>query len=224
LNIVQYLFIMVFLKEGYLMARRSDHNRDELRSMALEAAYEIIVREGEKNLTTRKVAARIGYSVGTLYLIFKNLDDLKLALNIQSITRLRSRLLEATGDIADPAEQLKAMAHYYLDFGLQRPNLWRLMFEHQMPGDDPMPETITRATDALLNLLVDRFGKLMPGAEPQDVLQVTAAYWSALHGVTHLVITEKLQLGHVDSAHDVLQRQMDILFRGLTTSGSAPGN
>jgi AcrR family transcriptional regulator len=205
------------------MARRSDHNRDELRSMALAAAYEIVVREGERNLTTRKVASRIGYSVGTLYLIFKNLDDLKLALNIQSITRLRRRLLEVTGDIADPAEQLKAMAHSYLDFGLQRPNLWRLMFEHQMPDDDPMPEAITRETDALLNVLVDRFGQLMPGAEPQDVLQVTTAYWSALHGVTHLVITEKLKLGHVDSAHDVLQRQMDILFRGLTTSGAAPG-
>ena len=81
------------------MARRSDHNRDELRNMALEAAYEIVVSEGARNLTTRKVAARIGYSVGTLYLIFKNLDDLKLALNIQSITRLRSRLVESTETI-----------------------------------------------------------------------------------------------------------------------------
>jgi len=200
------------------MARRSDHNRDELRNMVLEAAYEIVVSEGARNLTTRKVAARIGYSVGTLYLIFKNLDDLKLALNIQSITRLRSRLLEATDAIVDPAEQLKAMAHYYLEFGLQRPNLWRLMFEHQMPGDDPMPETITRETDALLDLLVAKFGELMPGAALQDVLQVTTAYWSALHGVTHLVITEKLQLAHVDSAHDVLKHQMDMLFRGLIQS------
>lgn len=202
------------------MARRSDHNRDELRTMALEAAYEIVVSEGAQNLTTRKVAARIGYSVGTLYLIFKNLDDLKLALNIQSITRLRSRLLEATDAIVDPAEQLKAMAHYYLEFGLQRPNLWRLMFEHQMPGDDPMPELITRETDALLDLLVAKFGELMPAAELQDVLQVTTAYWSALHGVTHLVITEKLQLAHVDSAHDVLEQQMDMLFRGLIKSVS----
>ena len=202
------------------MARRSDHNRDELRSMALEAAYEIVVSEGAQNLTTRKVAAKIGYSVGTLYLIFKNLDDLKLALNIQSITRLRSRLLEATDAIVDPAEQLKAMAHYYLEFGLQRPNLWRLMFEHQMPGDDPMPELITRETDALLDLLVAKFGELMPAAELQDVLQVTTAYWSALHGVTHLVITEKLQLAHVDSAHDVLEQQMDMLFRGLIKSVS----
>jgi len=210
--------MMVFIEEEYLMARRSDHNRDELRNMVLEAAYEIVVSEGARNLTTRKVAARIGYSVGTLYLIFKNLDDLKLALNIQSITRLRSRLLEATDAIVDPAEQLKAMAHYYLEFGLQRPNLWRLMFEHQMPGDDPMPETITRETDALLDLLVAKFGELMPGAALQDVLQVTTAYWSALHGVTHLVITEKLQLAHVDSAHDVLKHQMDMLFRGLIQS------
>jgi AcrR family transcriptional regulator len=202
------------------MARRSDHNRDELRSMALQAAYDIVVNEGTNNLTTRKVAAQMGYSVGTLYLIFKNLDDLKLALNIQSVARLRSRLRDATKDIAGPAEQLKAMAHYYLEFGLQRPNLWRLMFEHQIPGDDPMPESITRETDALLDLLVDRFGKLMPDADAQELLQVTTAYWSALHGVTHLVITEKLKLAHADSPHDVLQRQMDILFRGLTKPAS----
>ena len=58
------------------MARRSDHSREELREMALAATEEIIDQQGLAGLTARKVAAGIGYTVGTLYLVFRNLDDL----------------------------------------------------------------------------------------------------------------------------------------------------
>jgi AcrR family transcriptional regulator len=210
-------FLLWLSTGGIFMARRSDHNRDELRSMALNAAQEIIMREGAQNLTTRKVAAKMGYSPGTLYLIFKNLDDLKLTANVQNVLALRSRLLAATVGIDGPVERLKAMAHCYLEFGLTGPNLWRLMFEHQMPGNDSLPEDMTNETDGLLQILLDEFRQLLPNVEQGEVLRVATAYWSALHGVTHLVITNKLQLAHTGSAHSVLDTQLDLLFRGLAS-------
>ena len=58
------------------VGRRSDHTRAEIRSMAVDAAEVLVVREGYGGLTARKVAAQIGYTVGTLYLVFQNLDEL----------------------------------------------------------------------------------------------------------------------------------------------------
>ena len=53
------------------MARRSDHSREELREMAITAAEQIVVEQGYEGLSARKVAAAIGYTVGTLYLVFR---------------------------------------------------------------------------------------------------------------------------------------------------------
>ena len=198
------------------MGRRSDHKRDELREMALTAAEEIVAEEGELGLTTRKVAARIGYSVGTLYVIFQNLDDLKLAVNARHLAGLGRQLGEVRSAVKEPADRLRKMAHIYLDFALAEPNLWRLMFEHQLPGAEEMPDSITRQTDTLLVLLLDSFAEMLPDAGSERVHAVASAYWSALHGVTHLVVTNKLQLAHVESAHEVLDCQLDMLFSGLS--------
>ncbi len=197
------------------MARRSDHSREELREMALKAARNIVKDEGIQKLTTRAVAKRIGYSVGTLYVLFKNADDLKFELNALNLAELRSRMIDATSQISDPAERLMAMGHFYLAFALASPNLWRLMFEHQLPDNMSLPEVITQETDALLGIVLAAFVELLPETAPEQAANVAAAFWSALHGITHLVITDKLHLAHVDSAHDVLTCQMQLLIKGL---------
>lgn len=58
------------------MARRSDHSREEIKEMALTAALTILEEEGARGLTARKVATAIGYTVGTLYLVFKNQQEM----------------------------------------------------------------------------------------------------------------------------------------------------
>ena len=44
------------------MARRSDHTRDELRRMALDAARAIVEEDGLRGLSTRRLAKAIGYT------------------------------------------------------------------------------------------------------------------------------------------------------------------
>ena len=45
--------------------------------MAMAAAREIAEKEGLRGLTARRIAREIGYTVGTLYNLFDNLDDLQ---------------------------------------------------------------------------------------------------------------------------------------------------
>jgi AcrR family transcriptional regulator len=161
------------------------------------------------------VAKRIGYSAGTLYVIFKNIDDLKFALNAGTLLEMRHRLNEAIAPIADPEERLRSMARFYLDFGLASTNLWRLMFEHRLPDDEPIPEEITQQTDALLVTMVAPFRELIPGLSEKAANNIAGAFWSALHGIAHLVITDKLSLAHVDSAYEVLDTQMSIFIAGV---------
>ncbi|HEX6398630.1 MAG TPA: TetR family transcriptional regulator, partial [Steroidobacteraceae bacterium] len=63
------------------MGRRNEHSREELRDLALRAAADIVSESGAAALSMREVARRIGYTVGALYIVFENLDDLSVHLN-----------------------------------------------------------------------------------------------------------------------------------------------
>ena len=57
------------------MGRRSTHSPQQLRELILDAAQEIIDVHGLAGLSAREIARRIGYSPGTIYNMFDNLDD-----------------------------------------------------------------------------------------------------------------------------------------------------
>ncbi len=76
-----------------------------------EATAQILRNDGEKALTTNRVAERAGFSIGTLYQYFPSMDAILLAM----IARERERVLReqeaiiATGEAsnADPAELVR---------------------------------------------------------------------------------------------------------------------
>ena len=74
------------------MARRADHSREELCEIAMQAAERIVETDGLRALTARNVADAIGYSPGTLYNLFANLDELILQLNGRTLDALHDRL------------------------------------------------------------------------------------------------------------------------------------
>lgn len=79
--------------------------------MALAAAGGILDRDGYGALSTRKVAAKIGYTVGSLYFIFRNLDDLILQLNARTLDEMHAAMHTATADCAAPRDCIAAMAY-----------------------------------------------------------------------------------------------------------------
>ena len=58
------------------MSRRNDHTREEIKEMAINIGSKIIEEDGFNNFSIRKVAKNLGYTVGTLYNVFENYNDL----------------------------------------------------------------------------------------------------------------------------------------------------
>jgi len=197
------------------MARRSDHTRAEQRDMALAAARKIVNTKGLQGLTTRAVAQRMGYTVGTLYLIFNNLNDLIHAINAQTVAKMRLQMEQATAGQADPAERLKAMARSYQVYALANPNLWRLAFEHQVPEEEAIPEFILAETDQVFMAVLNAFHELLPELDNAALTIIGAAFWSAIHGVCHLAITDTLRVAHTEAEHAVLECQVNTFLSGI---------
>lgn len=197
------------------MARRNDHSREELRSMSLEAAERILDSEGVQALSVRRIAQSIGYTHGTLYLLFRNLDGLLLEVNGRTVQQMTQHLEQAMQTSAPGLQCLHALATAYLQFARDNSARWRLVFEHQMPNSPPAPawlgERIARAYDVLNNALA------RAGAHAEQVEEMSYALFAAIHGVTVLELDDKLVDRNGDPTHvePVLKRTVQVFFLAL---------
>ena len=97
------------------MARRSDHSREELHALALTAARRIVEAEGLRGLGARRVAREIGYTIGTIYNIFEDFDDLIDQMNSQTLDQLHQVCGRLEGE-DEPATRLRRLADRYVGF------------------------------------------------------------------------------------------------------------
>ena len=88
----------------------------EVTARLLEAAAELIRREGFPQLRVEEIAERAGVSVGTFYLYFAGKDDLFVQLVVEYTTQLRERLTKAYGVDGSYAARMQRALDAYLDF------------------------------------------------------------------------------------------------------------
>jgi AcrR family transcriptional regulator len=190
------------------VGRRSDHSREELKELALRAAAEIVEADGAAALSMREVARRIGYTVGALYLVFTNLDDLVVHLNERTVIELRQSLEKIRDKNEDPRQNLRLLVAAYLGFALLHTARWRLVFEHRLPMGQPAPPTYSRHTDAIFALVAEHLRACGVAGNGQSLDEISTALWSGVHGACILAVTGKLQVGTQAS----VQRLLDVLL------------
>ncbi len=198
------------------MARRSDHSREEIQAMAIQAALSILSTEGLEGLSTRKVAAAIGYTVGTLYLVFKNLDELILHVNAAALDELHGVMqAELAGDNT-PQAQLLALAHAYLRFAREHFARWSLMFTHRMPQGMELPPWFHNKVRVLFALVARPLQLLNADLSEQEYQQATHVLWSSVHGVCELGLNDKLTLNGEIQAEDLIDASVKNFLKGFT--------
>ncbi len=173
------------------MGRRADHTRTELRQMILDAATGLIDRDGPAGLSARAVARKIGYSVGTIYNLFDDLDDLAWQINGRTLDSLQANLsAAATGSGAE--QRVRRLAQAYLDFVATYPKRWALVLENR-PGEAAEPprwysERIRGLFDLAEAALADYF--------PRDAAEARRrsahVLWAGLTGIALLRETASL--------------------------------
>jgi AcrR family transcriptional regulator len=191
------------------MGRRSDHSRDEIREMAISAAAKHVETEGYQSLTARKVAAKIGYTVGTLYHVFRNFDDLVIHLNAQTLDEMAGLIQQQTRKKRNPEVRIKTMAEVYVKYATDHPDRWRLVFEHQAPRGLPTPVQMKERRDVMFEMVADNLGEISPGRQAQQIDHTATALWSGIHGICILALTGKLYLGGAFSMVKLIDTLID---------------
>ncbi len=173
------------------MGRRADHSREELLKMAVEAATKIVVKQGFRKLSTRRIAARMGYSAGTLYQLFHNLDDIILHVNAKTLNEL-VKVCQDVDFAAGPAASLNDLANRYIDYTSQHRNLWNAVFEHSLPSGHAAPAWFIEKRDTLIGFGEQAIAPLFQPGEESDRHHEAHVLWAGLYGIASLSTAGKL--------------------------------
>lgn len=159
--------------------------------MALNAGVALLQEQGIAALSARKIAARIDYTVGTLYLVFDNLDDLILQINLRTLELLREQIDNSIDNQLSPLDQLKQMAGVYLDFARQYEDRWRLVYEHTSQLRNETYEAYTQVSESLLVLVQKQVARIAT-LQQAELEKQARALWGGVHGICILALSGKL--------------------------------
>src|SRR5262245_33957483 len=201
------------------MGRRSTHPPQDLRVLILDAAQEIIAAQGLAGLSAREIARRVGYSPGTIYNIFENLDDVVLNVEARVLDALDVRLseLQQGENAAGARDRLLHIANAYLAFTQDRPRLWNLLFEHHMPAGTELPTWYRQKLERLADQVERALAPHFPPGKEADCQRTARVLWAGVHGITSLATADKLPLVTTDTAARLIDDLVTTFLAGLAS-------
>ena len=161
--------------------------------MVFNAAETIVTEDGFSALKVREIAMEIGYTVGSIYMVFENMGDLIMQLKGRTLDEIDQQLSQVSKQLS-PEQQLIALAQTYLSFAQRNFNRWSMIFEHRLGANEPIPEGYQQKVDNIFEKIENLFKQLAPQATPQQHKNAAHALWCGVHGVCILSLNGGLDV------------------------------
>ncbi|NND92073.1 MAG: TetR/AcrR family transcriptional regulator [Granulosicoccus sp.] len=187
------------------MGRRSDHSREELQAMIIEATLTLVRDRGADKVTARQIATAVGYTPGMLYSVFINLQDIFLHVNEIGLRTLHALCAEAVSENATPEEAIKAMGLAYLRFAGTHTHQFDLMFTRSIQQPEMPPPGLDNQIRTLFELVEFQLRRLNASATDEEVHLGARALWSGVHGTAALRLSDQLYLDAPDADRDIVE-------------------
>ncbi len=97
--------------------------REEKYQRILDASLAVFSQKGFAEAKISEVAEAAGVADGTIYLYFKNKDDLLISLFEAKLEAINAGLRDALSPASGALEALKIIITYHLDLAINNPNL-----------------------------------------------------------------------------------------------------
>jgi AcrR family transcriptional regulator len=164
---------------------KATYHHGDLRAALVHAAMGLLEESGETDLSLRAVARRAGVSPAAPYRHYADREALVSAVASVGYRELAERLAAAHPSPSTP-EQLASVAIAYVQFALERPALFRIMFTEPCDRDNDERVAATAAVSQYVRAIVER---TFPQA---DADALATAIWALVHGLAFLHLDGKL--------------------------------
>lgn len=178
-----------------------------LRAATLDTTRALLVRDGFDNLSMRKIARQVGCSVSSIYEHFAGKDQLVHALIDEGFQRWYDVVVLAAEAPGTPAQRLALHGRRYVEFGLENPEFYEIMYLHHPRFAERFPRELFRRAMRSMDVLTRLVRECAPGAfGSAEAARIHAhVVWAILHGVVSTIIAGRLdtrmdRAAYVDSS------------------------
>ncbi|HEY9488202.1 MAG TPA: TetR/AcrR family transcriptional regulator [Chryseosolibacter sp.] len=199
------------------ITQRKERQKEELRGKILQAARELFMHKGYEETSIRNIAEKIEYSPTTIYLYFKDKDEIFYALHQEGFILL-NQYFRPLAHVAEPFERLKAISKAYISFAMENGEFYDLMFIINSPmktvkNDQMNWEEGDQAFGFLVNTVKECIEKgYFKGMEP-EILAFTC--WSMVHGICSLDIRNRCSVVSELNQPDLALKACDMVIEIL---------
>jgi len=189
---------------------RRARQKESIREEILDAARTLFVKEGYEHVSIRKIAEKIEYAPGTIYLYFRDKSEILDRLCEETFSKLAQKMHAINADPSNPLDGLRRGLRTYIQFGIDNPNHYIVTFvqakqipEHEVKAGEQCFENLKGAVRRCVEA-----GQL----NCEDVEEVAQALWAGAHGVTTLLIA--CQFPFIEQ-NRLIDRVVHILIEGI---------
>lgn len=198
------------------ISERKDRKKKEMRGLILKRAMSLFLEEGFENITLRRIAEKIEYSPATIYLYYKDKNEILYAIHDIGFERLYKQQ-QTILSIKNPWKRLKKHGSLYIKFALENQEYYDLMFIMRGPA-----KKIKEKKEWEIGLRSFEFLKkninecIKAGYLSKTNLDVVAfAFWSLTHGIASLVIRERCIMFPEKHLNSIIERAIDFVLEGI---------
>ncbi len=188
---------------------RKEREKQEMRKLIINAAMEMFITEGFDKTSIRNIADKIEYSPATIYLYYKDKDELLYEVQGQAFLELYNAFLKDV-TATDPLERLDQLLHSYVNFGFEHPDLYDLMFILRSPMK-ATEENGWPNCDEAYHYLTGTLETCIDQLRYENAHIAALSIWALGHGLVSLFIRERIKVMHLpdDQVRNVVKATVD---------------
>jgi AcrR family transcriptional regulator len=195
---------------------RKQREKENLRQTILDTAREMFADEGYQSVSMRKIADKIEYSPTTIYLYFKDKNDLLRQICDETFARLGQKIYSIGKTHGKTLEGFRAGLLAYVEFGLEHPKHYEVTFMLPLTGKLDETEFSGSSGQKAFDFLRNGVAECMASGEIDEgnIDLISQTLWAGIHGVTSLLIGHE-GFPFVDKK-TLVASVIDTMLKGLT--------
>lgn len=168
------------------MKNKQEKRSEETKKQILQSAGQLFANKGYDAVTIREIAKDAGCSHTTIYLYFKDKDELLHQLSMPSLQELHEQLQKiAKVKTVSAEERLKDISRDYVYFCLNNRNMYDIFFNAKSTRVDiEAPELeINKLRLEIFTLMKSVIQECLPFANDEQLLAISRIYYYQLNGI-----------------------------------------
>lgn len=198
------------------LKERKERDREKMRAVILKSAHKLFVERSFEDVSIRNIAEDIEYSPATVYLYFKDKDEIFYAIHQEAFKFFNEYVADLL-KIKDAFKRLIKMGERYILFSKKYPKYYTIMFLTESPmhnyDDSEKWQEGCKTHEFLEGTIKECISQGYFKGYDHRVLAFTV--WSYMHGMCSLSLRKRMKIYEGDEQEKMIEKSFKMLKKIL---------